>query len=988
MFSRGAHATTNNNTKRAHKARARKFFVLVFSALLLFSLAKVFLRAKEDDDVDVARKRQMQMQQVQMQTRGKRRRRRRRSGEQEQEEEEEESVAMDASNNASGRRRDHDDGEEEEEEEEEEAPSFHPPPPTTTTTAPSSPVSPPAAAFAVSSKNRRFVGDIKLHASLVSLVERRATPRKKQLIMTTFDERSYVFALHHALNVERVLRESEFSDSSSSRRGGGGEEDEEDIGGWVALTYKEETCVEFERLWKLAHEHNYRDEDVERGKERRTLKSEIGCVWDSRFSGPDGTVWTALNNIHENLVRAVTEHGHLLWMARWDLMARIALRGVQVIGSDADVVFTTNPFPFLTEGALGKFTVMIAEESHESGHAQCGMSFLNGQKMRADGPSVKLIADVPFILRRVIDAAKDFPDFRRNYLYRKITREKDIGHGVTIFFDQHLFKDSIITHARGHRSFTFFFGDGINNWGNTKDFMDAGLGRDRQHRHGTGGYKWEREVMSEASGYDEMQLERFGIYSDDVQKHHILWTPLTNKPLGKESIEEFSSSNVGEGPDDFKKMVSYLKSWKEKKERNELTQDDEKRKAEDAIGALERLTVGATDEEIAEGPFLGSKGYNPLPPMDNFVPNGNLLARSYILELEREIRESPLPKRHPKGRKPSNDEEVEEYDQELFAFLPQWLMQTWRVGALGTFVDPSRLRDAKKDARAVAFHATNAWDKVGTLKSIGLWDERVDVALRENTARHKLAHRQRVKAVAYVPEIDSQPQTFLQFDVKEDFVLAGFYGLAMVAKKSGREMVAPRPPCASKWIRYFTDQRRWLEKPYKFRKCTHPFCDEWKIVPVLRKNFNEHEEREEMDLSKKYRCEIQGESIIDEDPDRNKNKRLAWGNACKHSRDNPKGLAPSDLDFYMKVFPDVKPNGGAKSFELQIPSSAVKDEKSGIYSLTAQELSDMIRTADENADVWYLSKPVAPDFTRNATTVEDNDANTMMRFDALHYCTV
>ena len=236
----------------------------------------MFLHAKDDDDVGVAQKQQMQMQQMQMQMRGKRRRR---SGEEKQEEEEreEESVAMDASNNASGRRRDDDDGEEEEEE----APSFHPPPPTTTTTtAPSSPVSPPAASAAVSSKNRRFVGDIKLHASLVSLVERRATPRKKQLITTTFDERSYVFALHHALNVERVLRESEFSDSMSSRRGEGGVEEEgeeeEDIGGWVALTYKEETCVEFERLWKLAHEHNYRDEDVERGKERRTLKSEIG----------------------------------------------------------------------------------------------------------------------------------------------------------------------------------------------------------------------------------------------------------------------------------------------------------------------------------------------------------------------------------------------------------------------------------------------------------------------------------------------------------------------------------------------------------------------------------------------------------------------------------------------------------------------------------------------------------------------------------------
>ena len=161
--------------------------------------------------------------------------------------------------------------------------------------------------------------------------------------------------------------------------------------------------------------------------------------------------------------------------------------------------------------------------------------------------------------------------------------------------------------------------------------------------------------MNEASGYDEMQLERFGIYSNDTRNHHILWTPLTNKPLSKESSEAFNSS--GEGPDDFKKMVSYLKSWKEKKERNELTQDDEKRKAENAIGALERLTVGATDEEIAKGPFFGDKGYNPLPPMENFVPNGNLLARSYVLELEREIRESPLPKWHPKGRQPSNEEE-------------------------------------------------------------------------------------------------------------------------------------------------------------------------------------------------------------------------------------------------------------------------------------------------------------------------------------------
>ena len=109
---------------------------------------------------------------------------------------------------------------------------------------------------------RRFVGDIKLHSSLVSLVEARATPRKKQLVLTTFDHRSYVFALHHALNVERVLRESEFSEDDDNSSN-----EEEDIGGWVALTYDEATCVKFERLWKLAHEHNYHhDENGEQEK--------------------------------------------------------------------------------------------------------------------------------------------------------------------------------------------------------------------------------------------------------------------------------------------------------------------------------------------------------------------------------------------------------------------------------------------------------------------------------------------------------------------------------------------------------------------------------------------------------------------------------------------------------------------------------------------------------------------------------------------------
>jgi hypothetical protein len=830
-------------------------------------------------------------------------------------------------------------------------------------------------------RNKRFVGDIKMHREIVEMVEKRATGKNKRIVLTTFDKGSYVFALHHALNVERVLRESE-EERYSSSSGGSSDGDDDDIGGWVALTYKEETCVEFERLWKLAHEHNYHDEDVDLLKQKKPFVSEIGCVWDSRFR-QDGLIGKALNAVHKGLFRAVTQHGHLLWMARWDLMARIALRGVQIIGSDADVVYTTNPFPFLTTGALGKYSVMIAEESHESGHAQCGLSFLNGKKIRADGPSVKLIADVPLILRRVIDAARDFPDFRKNYLYRKITREEDIGHGVTIFFDQHLFKDSIITHARGHRSFTFFFGDGINNWGNTKDFIDMGLGRDHKYRHGTGGYDWNREVMSVENGYDKDLLERFGIRPKEGN-FHILWTPLKNK-LAKESEEEIPLNGCCDGStaDDFRKMITYLKSWKEKKQNGTLFEDGkERQKMEDAVASLDRLTCGATDEEIENGPFFGTHGYDPLPSMENiYTPNVHILSRSYKLELEREIRDSSLPKGDNADQK-----------EELFAFLPQWLVQTWRVGMQGTFIDPSRLQDARNDARAIAFHATNAWDKVGTLKTIGLWDERVDVALEESSARHKLAHRMRVKTVAYLPQDEdnnnensdgsmTKQRHFLEFESKEDFVLAGFYGLAMVAKKSKREMATPRPPCGSKWIRYFTDSNRWQENPFKFRRCAHPFCDEWKIVPVLRKNNNNNGRKSRNDdLSAKYSCEIQGEAVIDEDPNRSKNKRLMWGGSCKHTRDKPKGLAPSDLDFYMKIFPDVKPRG-SKSFFLEVPRTARKNETTGIYHLSANELSEMITNADNSADVWYLSKPIAPDFSN-----EDNEGDKQMHFDTMHYC--
>ena len=283
--------------------------------------------------------------------------------------------------------------------------------------------------------------------------------------------------------------------------------------------------------------------------------------------------------------------------------------------------------------------------------------------------------------------------------------------------------------------------------------------------------------------------------------------------MSKESSEAFNSS--GEGPGDFKKMVSSpapsAKSWKEQKERNELTQDDEKRKAENAIGAFLGTIDGWRNgrQQIAKGPFLVIKDITRYLQWRRGAANGNLLARSYVLGWRKEIlkkegrlngtqQEEGLERRGTtecknRRRRRRRRRRRESTNCSLFYRNGSFKRGAW---VLSTCLFRSvEITGREKGCESVAFHATNAWDKVGT-KSVGLWDERVDIALGANTARHKLAERQRVKAVAYVPEIDSQPQKFLQFDVKEDFILAAFTVWLWWRKKVS-EMVVPRPPCAS-----------------------------------------------------------------------------------------------------------------------------------------------------------------------------------------------
>jgi len=650
----------------------------------------------------------------------------------------------------------------------------------------------------VSQKLQRFTGDVSVHKNIVELVKKRST-QKKQIVMTTFDHKNIFLALHHILNIDSFGV------------------------GWVVLTYDEQTCLTFESKWKTIHKDS-------------EIIPEIGCVWNSEFKG---VIQNKINTIQNQLYDRLTIHGHLIWMARWDLMGKMALRGIEVISSDSDVVFTLNPFNFLSKGALSKYAVVIADEDHETGQAQCGFSFINGKKISPNGPSIKLITDVPLTLRRVIDSAIE----RDNYLFRKLTRN---GNGVTIFFDQHLIKDSISTFSSGHRSHISFFADGINNYGDNYFIFNEF----QKTIH-------EKELMSEENGYSNM--DRFGIYKGS--KHHVLWSRLRH--------DQGSLEN-------YKKLISSLKKINNTKSHE----------------YLQRITCDASEENIDRGPFF-ENGYKPLLPIRQ-----NSLADAYINELQDSIHKSPL--------------QIHD-NEELFAFAPQWFIQTWRVAIQGTFLD-------KSNPRAVALHATNAWDKVGTLKTLGLWDQRVDIILDKKSARQQLALSKRVKTVSYLPREEK-----LRFSSRFDFVKSGCYGLAMIASFSKREIVTPRPPCNSEWIRTID----W-EKKYKYNSCTHPYCHEWKIVATLNGD--------------KYSCDVQGMC------------------GCKHLTNSPLGFTPTDFDTYLRKFPDTAPHR-AKSDILHIPMNAFKNKTTGIYTITENDMNEMIRNADENADVWYVEEPITPDKT-------------------------
>lgn len=43
--------------------------------------------------------------------------------------------------------------------------------------------------------------------------------------------------------------------------------------------------------------------------------------------------------------------------------------------------------------------------------------------------------------------------------------------------------------------------------------------------------------------------------------------------------------------------------------------------------------------------------------------------------------------------------------------------------------------------------------------------------------------------------------------------------------------------------------------------------------------------------------------------------------------------------------------------------NAFKNKTTGIYTITENDMNEMIRNADENADVWYVEEPITPDKT-------------------------
>ena len=186
--------------------------------------------------------------------------------------------------------------------------------------------------------------------------------------------------------------------------------------------------------------------------DRTMLKTEIGCVWDSRFSGPDA--WRCgrpRNDIHERLVTAR------------DAIRTLVVDGEMGFDGENCVERCSSDWfrygrgvydesvPIFNRRRVGKiFDGDDASEIHAARPCANGsIGIVVSERAKNESrwlPSVKLIADVPLILRRIIDTAKDFRILRRIICTGRSRRER--YRPVTIFFDQHLFEGSIITLAR------------------------------------------------------------------------------------------------------------------------------------------------------------------------------------------------------------------------------------------------------------------------------------------------------------------------------------------------------------------------------------------------------------------------------------------------------------------------------------------------------------------------------------------------------------
>lgn len=156
-----------------------------------------------------------------------------------------------------------------------------------------------------------------------------------------------------------------------------------------------------------------------------------------------------------------------------------------------------------------------------------------------------------------------------------------------------------------------------------------------------------------------------------------------------------------------------------------------------------------------------------------------------------------------------------EGSEETFALLPVWFCQHWRMARLGMY--------GSSPTHGVAFHATNAMDKVNVLKALGLYDYASEAALPGSALQRKLfVDNARQSIVAYHP--DTPLCLHSQASAREAIIRT----LTIAADLTGRVVSFPRVACGQDWL----DSKTPPSRKQAYRMCRTGSCNQWRSAPV------------------------------------------------------------------------------------------------------------------------------------------------------------